>query len=211
MSDLRDYPVNFPFGATSSPYSASKPHHGEDRAAPFGTPVIVGGTTVGLVGSTGYSTGNHCHIDKNTGTYVNPSDWVNIKEGTVTFAGANGTAGNQVSVQANGATYRFLHLSSILVSVGDKIGEKKMDTAAGEQLFLTGLHHDAPDRAAAAQWNGRSPTDAIASLRNYAEWQQLSQRLQDYPRLVAENKKLKEELAAGSGEFVETKVYVKKG
>lgn len=130
MADLKDFPVSFPYNATSSPYSPSKPHHGEDRAAPVGTAITVSGTLLGLVGSTGYSFGPHCHIDKNvsfpsSGGYVNPSNWVNIKSGTVVFAQDYGTAGKTVVVAADdGFYYRFLHMSEIKAQVGQRVGDE---------------------------------------------------------------------------------------
>lgn len=123
---LKDYPVNFPFGATSSPYSASNPHHGDDIAAPTGTPIVVSGVKLGEVGSTGASTGPHCHVDKNrnypaTWGYVQPSGW-SIAKGKVVFAGYAGTAGNMVVIKAENAYYyRYLHMSKISVKVGDSI------------------------------------------------------------------------------------------
>lgn len=67
-----EYKVTFPYGATTTPYSPSHPHSGEDRKMPIGTPVDVGDAIIGLSGNTGKSTGPHLHIQKYKGGYQNP-------------------------------------------------------------------------------------------------------------------------------------------
>lgn len=124
---LKDYKISFPYGATSWPYSIFKPHHGEDRAAPKGTIVTVGKLKIGTVGSTGFSTGPHTHIDMHKGInplagihYKNPKYWVNMR-GTVVWTGWLGTAGKTVIIKSNaGNYYRFLHLDKIVTSKGKK-------------------------------------------------------------------------------------------
>lgn len=72
--EAKDYPVTFPYGATTAPYSPAHPHLGEDRKMPKGTPIPVNGVLVGYAGSTGKSTGDHTHNqrqDKN-GKVINP-------------------------------------------------------------------------------------------------------------------------------------------
>lgn len=142
MANLIQYPVTFPFGATSAPYSPTDPHHGEDRACPTGTLAIVNSKQIGLTGNTGYSFGPHCHIDKNpsypaTRGYINPTGWYNIT-GTVVFAGLAESAGNMVVIRAdNGYYYRFLHLSVINVRVGDRIQPMATDSLTKEEVIIT--------------------------------------------------------------------------
>lgn len=92
-----------------------------------GFPIWVNGTYIGDMGETGLAGGVHLHVDKKISdttaysAYRSPSDWQKIT-GTITFAGALGSAGNTVIVKAsNGHIYRFLHLSKIHVKKGQKI------------------------------------------------------------------------------------------
>lgn len=168
------YPVTLGYKATTSPYSASNPHKGIDYGAPSGTPVVVSGVNIGLVGSTGYSTGPHLHVDKNNGA-LNPSDWTKI-QGKVTFAGLNGTAGNQVSIQAtNGALYRFLHLSKINVAVGATIGVSMDGLLSKEDVIaIYGLAFDNPDSEANQDvikaFTGKYYRDLVNFLRQDPTW-----------------------------------------
>ena len=61
---LKDYKITLKYLATTFPYSRLKPHRGEDRGAPKGTPVKVSKRVLGTVGSTGYAFGAHTHIAK---------------------------------------------------------------------------------------------------------------------------------------------------
>ena len=60
----KDYPVTFPYGATTAPYSPAHPHTGEDRKMPLGTAIEVNGVQVGIAGTTGQSTGVHTHTQR---------------------------------------------------------------------------------------------------------------------------------------------------
>lgn len=166
----QDYPITLRFGDTRSPYSGTKPHHGIDYAAPEGTPVVVAGVEIGLVGSTGYSTGPHLHVDKNNGSYIDPSDWVSIASGTVTFADENGTAGKQVSISANGCTYRFLHLSKINVTEGEVIGDMITKEDVGPVRIVMSevegwngeeIHSGKHDETIMGAWVGKKWTDFL--------------------------------------------------
>lgn len=156
MASIADYPISFPFGATSAPYSPSKPHHGDDRAAPSGTPIIVSGKNIGLVGSTGFSSGPHLHVDKNpnypaTSGYVKPTNPFSIT-GKVVFAGDAGTAGRMTVIKTADAYWRFLHQSQINVKAGDIIqGGTIMPTEAEVKNYFQ-------------VWLGRQPTaDELAN------------------------------------------------
>lgn len=60
----KDYKVTFPYMATTAPYSPTRPHLGEDRKMPLGTPIEVNGVLVGYAGTTGKSTGVHTHTQR---------------------------------------------------------------------------------------------------------------------------------------------------
>lgn len=71
--EAKDYPVTFPYGATTPPYSSAHPHTGEDRKMPLGTLIKVNGVLVGYAGTTGKSTGTHTHTQKvSNGSVVHP-------------------------------------------------------------------------------------------------------------------------------------------
>ena len=59
-----------------------------------------------------------------------------------------------------------------------------MDTNAGKQLYLTGLHRPAENDAVAGQWNGRKPADALQVLRDTPEWQMTDRKVKDYDVLA---------------------------
>jgi hypothetical protein len=127
---LFDYPVSFPFGATSAPYSPSHPHSGEDRAAPSGTPIVVSGTQLGVVGATGKVTGPHTHIQKATSTtnFISPTGGGGNVTGTVSEVGYNTEIGNFVRIKGDdGFRWSYFHMrDKPLVKVGDKIVADKI-------------------------------------------------------------------------------------
>ena len=133
MAQLADYPISFPFGATSAPYSTAHPHRGDDRAAPINTPIIVKGTTIGFVGLTGNTTGPHCHIQEWKTTKDNVRKPQNaFKGGTVIEVDSAGTSGDgsfgkYVTIQSSdGWNDSYCHMSSVSVKVGDVIKENIM-------------------------------------------------------------------------------------
>jgi len=65
-----------------------------------------------------------------------------------------------------------------------------MDTNAGKQLYLTGLHRPAENDGAAAQWNGRKPADALQVLRDTPEWQMTDRKVKDYDVLAKQVQEL---------------------
>lgn len=125
----QDYAVNFPFGATSAPYSATRPHRGNDRPCPAGTPIVINGTVIGLTGATGYVFGAHLHIQEHTAdNYSNVRKPQNeFKPGTVIGVYPNskgdGSFGKFIDIQtADGWVDSYCHLSAINVQVGQKVG-----------------------------------------------------------------------------------------
>lgn len=120
----RDYAVSFPYGATSAPYSASSPHRGNDRACPSGTPVIVGDTTIGWTGMTGWATGPHLHTQAGTDLYCqntfNPGG-LEFQPGAVAAKGWATQWGNYVIVKTSGGYICYAHLQQTNVNVGQVI------------------------------------------------------------------------------------------
>lgn len=131
----QDYPVTFPYGATSPPYgTAAQPYHrGDDRAMPVGTPVVVNGLQIGLSGSTGESTGPHLHV----GRFVNGKDTnpngsgFTLPRALVYDTGYDATNGNYVRILSDDVVWVYLHLSAINVSTGQTVeGESMTKTEA---------------------------------------------------------------------------------
>lgn len=132
-----DYPVTFPYGAITPPYSKANPHSGEDRAMLMHTPIVVGDTCIGLSGGAkgspgaGKSTGPHLHIQKAVGGKAqhpygaglgNSLAWPAV----VTETGQNSEIGNFIRLtDANGVRWSYFHLSEIVVKEGQLI--RKME------------------------------------------------------------------------------------
>lgn len=154
---VKIYPITLGYKATYMPYygpggSLYPGHHGIDYGTPTGVSVTIKGKTIAKTGATGLVSGPHVHIDKSTtgsrnyADYRNPSDWDQI-EGIVTFAGNAGTAGNMIIIKSkSGYFYRFLHLSKILVKVGDKIGANMTQEEVGLAYKLDGRKATANDK-----------------------------------------------------------------
>lgn len=65
-----------------------------------------------------------------------------------------------------------------------------MDTTAGKELYQTGLHRPAENDAAAGQWNGQKPAQALAGLRTTPEWQMTDKKVKDYDVLAKQVQEL---------------------
>lgn len=120
MKDASQYPVSYPYGATTPPYSPNNPHRGEDRKCPKGTPVIVNGVQIGLTGSTGLTTGPHLHVQKNIGSrnYPPNGQGFQFNNAKVIKAATDKWNGNHVVLEADGFQWYYLHLDKITCSVG---------------------------------------------------------------------------------------------
>lgn len=134
--DASQYSINFPYGATSEPYSQAHPHRGDDRAAPEGTPVLVAGVQIGIVGSTGLSTGPHLHLQEYQGSPANTRQPQNsFKGGTVIAATSSSDFGNYVTIQiSDGWNDIYAHLSRIDVTVGQVIGGNEVSTVGDNEI-----------------------------------------------------------------------------
>lgn len=129
MAQAADYRVTLKYGATSAPYSASKPHKGRDRGCPTGTPLIVAGTQIGLTGETGFTIGAHLHTQEWINGYANTREPQNeFQAGVVVNIDPTGTQGDGsfgkfITIQtADGWNDTYCHLSRIDVKIGQVIG-----------------------------------------------------------------------------------------
>jgi len=67
-----------------------------------------------------------------------------------------------------------------------------MDTNAGRELYRTGLFREPENDSAgsAAQWNGRTPADALKVHRDTPEWQMTDRKVKDYDVLAKQVQEL---------------------
>lgn len=196
---VKDFPITLGFRAVYDPYytptkaQSSNPalwlgpfHAGNDYGCPVGTQVVVNGTVIALSGKTGAAAGPHSHVDKkplgtgdqnggNYYVYLNPSDAFSIT-GVVAFAGLNGTAGLMVGIQAdNGNYYRFLHNSSILVKVGQRVGgNMATDSLTKEEIqviYTLTFETDIVPQDVINAYTGQPLSGLLTLLHNDPTWQ----------------------------------------
>lgn len=196
MKDASQYPVSFAYGATDGLYYAPtraqssnpslwiRPYHiGDDRAMPIGTPVIVNGVTIGLSG-TRYG-GAHLHIGRFVGGgATNPNGGgFSFTNAVVTEINEDDVNGKYVRVQADGASWVYLHLSNNnLVTVNQQLkGETDMpslETDDTTNLLYAAIFHRAPEDAVAySSWRDKPVVEVINSLYNSGEWKGLDGNL----------------------------------
>lgn len=169
-----DYPVTFPYGAITAPYSPSHPHSGEDRKMEVGTPIDVGNTIIGLSGKTGKVTGPHLHIQKWKGEYMNPkgkglADTIAFPA-TVTEVGSNDEIGKYVRlVDANGVRWSYFHQSATKVVKGTIINreEEMYDGKTAKEWYE--IANDWHVRADARQELLDKAEDEIVRLKKLVE------------------------------------------
>lgn len=209
MRDASQYPVTDPFGATYSPWSTKHPHLGDDRAMRVGVQVIVSGVLIGLSGKTGKANGAHLHIQKlQKGAAVNPNGAGFSVEGTVTRVGENEVRGKYVDItDLKGVVWSYFHLSEINVKVGDKIGGDVKATVNDLKYLYLGIYaQDIPEKELAKDpYLGQDLGLVAMQLCDYANKNKFA-----YWQYKPQAEKRIKELEA-DGEYVETKVYVKKG
>ncbi len=136
-----DYPITFPYGSTSFPYSQINPHRGNDRKMPIGTPVVVCGTIIGFSGNTGESLAPHLHnqvgTDQEVQKTINPTGH-EFKPGTVVAIRYtdSGQWGKFVTIRNEDGTYiTYAHLSEVKVKVGQVIKGESMDKPTQKQVY----------------------------------------------------------------------------
>lgn len=193
-----DYDINLPYGATSKPYSSSHPHRGNDRACPAGTPVVIGSTTIGLTGATGYVFGAHLHIQEWKGDYATTRKPQNEFKGGVVVnvdtvgtypnnkndgTQGDGTFGKFITIRcSDGWNTTYCHLSKINVKVGQVISGTATGgnmTKAEATSLVTGGYKSLlgrkPDAGGLANYVGHltsgryTPEKVLAELASSAE------------------------------------------
>lgn len=126
----KDYPITTPFGKVDGYPLNNGFHKGLDYGCPVGTPVVVSGVQIGLSGDSGFVTGPHLHIGKWVDSQPqDPTGGFDVI-GTVTEVGYDETNGNYVRIGTGSASWVYLHLSKIGVSVGQGINGEIMDKEA---------------------------------------------------------------------------------
>lgn len=137
MKSVKDYPVKYPFGYSKA-YGGW--HSGVDRSTPYGTPLIINKTKVGLTGNSGYvlpaptpsrpKNGSHHHLSRvdTRGKLVNPKNTgfklrsLMGRKPRVVYVGRDSRNGLNVRIKGwNGATFIHCHLSKVYVKVGQVI------------------------------------------------------------------------------------------
>jgi hypothetical protein len=118
------YPVTQNYGYDPSYPTADHFHKGIDYGCPMQTPVIVNGVQIGLSGNSGFVTGPHLHVGRWIGSvHTNPGvgNGFNFGDAVVTEINEDATNGKYVRVQADGASWVYLHLFEQTCSVGQRL------------------------------------------------------------------------------------------
>lgn len=197
-----DYPVYFPFGATTEPYSKANPHKGDDRCNAMNVPIVVNGVQIGLTGATGYTFDNdgnqgtpgaaHLHTQKIVnGTAINPNGGGNTLKNpvTVTVVGENAGKGKYVQLKdGDGALWEYLHMSRQDVKQGQTLQGEIMEEGDVYNLYKELTKEDPPmdfvKRVLAQKGKDRLYaffTDPViqAYMKDLRQWKASGQQLTD--------------------------------
>ena len=171
----KDYPITTPYGQVAGYPLNGGFHRGEDRAMPVGTQVIVNGVLIGLSGNTGASTGPHLHVGRWVGGAVTAPNGggFNFNSAVVTEVGYDAASGNFIRIQADGASWVYLHLSKQLVSKGQELkGEPMVNRGDIINMWKsTGLKTDPPE-SYLKHWDGKDWKSFMYDLTQQNEWKQ---------------------------------------
>lgn len=130
------YAVTQPYGYDPTYPLNGGYHKGIDYGCPVGTPVVVNGVTIGLSGKTGAVTGPHLHVGRWVGgADTNPVGGFHFNNAVVTQVSSDAVNGNYVRVQADGASWVYLHLSKQLVTVGQVLQGADMATIPDQDNY----------------------------------------------------------------------------
>jgi hypothetical protein len=193
MKPINEYPISFPYGTTSAPYSATHPHRGDDRKAPCGTPINIGTTLIGNVGTTGKSTGCHLHIQEWQGNKASVRKPQNaFKGGTVVENGNSADFGNYITIRSSDGwndTYAHMQRPSP-VKVGNTVGSGTMndmiDSQEKAEKFLAATLH-AYNPATAKSLIGLTYQQATENVMKDIIWKVQDANLNAYlPAILSE-------------------------
>lgn len=125
MATAQNYAVSFGYGQWDGTYyTKERPHRGNDRPTPTGTPIIIGDTTIGWTGMTGWATGPHLHTQAGTDPGCQNTfkpDALEFQPGTVVAKGWRDQWGDFVIIKVGANYICYAHLSQTNVSVGQVI------------------------------------------------------------------------------------------
>lgn len=122
----QDYPVTFGYLAKTTLNGQPYTHRGTDRKCPTGTPIVISGTTIGLTGNTGLTTGPHLHLQAGTDlacqNTVNPEPYAFKVGKVVALRTVDEKAwGKYITIQVGAKYITYAHLSQVNVTVGQII------------------------------------------------------------------------------------------
>lgn len=204
MANVVDFPITELFGCqpgyplnTNVCPPGQGFHNGVDYGCPVGTPVVVNGVTVGLSGATGYITGPHCHV----GRWVNGSatdpgvgNGFTFNSAIVSEINQDSTNGKYVRIQADGASWVYLHLSEQLVSAGQELkggymgfDYNSIPTSADKTTYFEGMLGRAPTEAELANPQPWGEINGVVANELKAKASALTQQVNNPPGFKAYN------------------------